>query len=201
MSDEILLDSYDQPNILFLRGCFLSDCNTIEDLFDERLAEAFMPENKLYDFKDITYDKIPKKFTTVENWVKKTNLKCWSCDCKFHNFPIFIPTSIERSDNPDRICGNMDVHGNFCSWNCAAQYINLHYTGYSKWEHHEMLKLLYKIFTGVEIDEIIPSHCKTNMEQYGGKQTQQEYRNELAKLNENHILSIKHSSIDNITKK
>lgn len=197
-STGLSLDSYDQPNILFLRGCFVSDCNSIEDLFDERIIDASMVDSEIYDTKDIVYDKIPKVFTSVSEWIQQTNLKCWSCDCNFHNVPIFIPTSLEKSDDTDNICGSMDTLGNFCSWNCAALYINLHYMGSNRWEKHELLKLLYKIFTKTTIDEIVQSSPKTNMEQYGGKQTQQEYRNELMKLNDKYYTSIEHSSIENI---
>lgn len=201
MGDELKLDSYDQPNILFLRGCFLEDCNSIEDLFDERLVSESMPENKLYDIKDISYDKIPTYFTLIDKWTKKTNLKCWLCDCNFHNMPIFIPTVIENSDNLDSVCGRMDVLGNFCTWNCASAYINFNYKGHTKWEKHEMLKLLYKIVTGKKIDEILPSPRKTIMKQYGGNKTSQEYRNMLTKLNERYSVSIKHIGINNLINK
>lgn len=193
------LDSYDQPNILFLSGCFLSDCSSIEDLFDEQLVNQ-LPENELYEVKDTVFDSMHRTFTSVDTWVKKTNLKCWSCDCNFHNAPIFIPSSIERSDVVGQLTGSMDTLGNFCSWNCASQYINIHFTGNSKWEKHELLKLLYKIFTGTTIEEIIESPSKTIMEQYGGKKTQQEYKDNLLKLNNIHKTSIRHNSITYISK-
>lgn len=194
------LSSYEQPNILFLRGCFLRGCSSIEDLFDEQLVKQSMPENELYDVKDIMFDKIPKQFTSVDKWVKKTNLKCWSCDCNFHNVPVFIPTSVERSDSVGQLTGSMDTLGNFCSWNCAARYINTYFTGSEKWEKHELLKLLYKIFTGNSIYEIVPSPPKTLMKQYGGKMSHQEYRETLIKLNDTYRTSIRHNSIDHISK-
>lgn len=194
------LDNYNQPNILFLRGCFLSDCSSIEDLFDERLVIQSMPEDDLYDVKEVVYNDIPRHFTSLDSWVKKTNVKCWSCDCNFHNVPIFVPISLERSDIEEKKCGNMDTLGNFCSWNCAAQYINLHFNGCEKWEKHELLKLLYKIFTGSTIEEIVESPPKTMMKQYGGKKTQQEYREELSTLNDRYNTSIHHNSISHISK-
>ena len=197
---ELSLDSYDQPNILFLRGCFLGDCNSIEDMFDEQLVNQSMTECEIYEMSNTIYDEIPKTFTTKEEWTKKTNLKCWSCDCNFHNVPVFIPNSLERSESVDNTYGNMDVLGNFCSWNCAAQFINLYYTGTEKWEKHELLKLLYKNFTGSTIDEIVPSPPKTQMKQYGGKKTQKEYRDMLITLNDSYITSIRHNSIDHISK-
>jgi hypothetical protein len=179
------LDSYDQPNILFLRGCFICDCSSIEDLFDEQLVKQSLPESDLLYANTIVYDSIPKQFTSVDLWIKKTNLKCWSCDCNFHNAPIFVPASIERSETIDQLTGSMDTLGNFCSWNCAAQYINTHFAGNKRWEKHELLKLLYKIFTGDIIDEIIQSPPKTNMEQYGGKESQYDYQQNLLVMNNN----------------
>jgi hypothetical protein len=194
------LNSYDQPNILFLRGCFINDCSSIEDIFDEQLVSQSMIERELYDVKEIVFDTIPKIFTGVETWIQKINIKCWSCDCNFHNIPVFVPSSIERSDNVGQLTGSMDTLGIFCSWNCAAQYINMFFTGCEKWEKHELLKLLYKIFTGKTIEEIIPSPSKTIMKQYGGNKSQQEYRENLIKLNETYKISIKHNSIDYIIK-
>ena len=193
------LSSYDQPNILFLRGCFIGDCNSIEDMFDEQLVNQSMPECELYQISDTLYDEIPKRFISKEKWINNTNLKCWSCDCNFHNVPVFVPASLERSDNVEQLCGSMDVMGNFCSWNCAAQYINLHFTGSEKWEKHELLKLLHKIFTGSSIDEIVPSLPKTLMKQYGGKKTSQEYRETLMTLNDTYKKSIQHNRIGNIS--
>lgn len=194
------LDTYDQPNILFLRGCFLGDCNTIEDLFDERLIGGLVPNQEIYDVKDITYDKIPKYFTCEKSWITKTNLKCWSCDCNFHNVPIFVPTALEKSDDIDNICGRMDVLGNFCSWNCASLYINTYFSGSDKWEKKELLKLLYKILTGTTITEIPPAPHKTSMRQYGGSKTCQEYMENLIKLNSTFMSAIKHNSISHISK-
>jgi hypothetical protein len=193
------LDSYDQPNILFLRACFIGDCSNIEDLFDEHIVNQSNLDPGFYDIKDIEYDQIPERFNGIETWIQNTNLKCWSCDCNFHTIPIFIPASIERSDNVGQLTGSMDVLGNFCTWNCAMQYINLHFTGEEKWEKHELLKLLCKIFTGVLINDIIQSPPKTIMQQYGGKKTQQEYRENLTGLNDSYRISIKHNGINNIT--
>jgi hypothetical protein len=157
-----------------------------------------MTERELYDVEDIVFDVLPKTFTGIETWIQKTNLKCWACDCNFHNTPVFIPSSIERSDTVGQLTGSMDTHGIFCSWNCAAQYINLYFSEDEKWEKHELLKLLYKIFTGNVVDDIVPSPSKTIMKQYGGDKSQQEYGDNLTKLNDNYKISIKHNSINHI---
>lgn len=194
------LGNYNHPNILFLQGCFLEDCSSIEDMFDEQLVNQSFANTEPYDVKDIVYDTIPKRFTSLETWVKKTNLKCWSCNCNFHNVPIFVPSVLEKSENTGQICGHIDTIGNFCSWNCAAQYINLYFTGIDKWEKHESLKLVYKLFTGKHIDDIVPSPSKTCMLHYGGKMTQQEYRESIISLNTMYKSSIHHNSIEHIQK-
>lgn len=194
-----MLGSNNQPNILFLRGCFLSDCKTIEDIFDARLMIGESDKNSFEEFKEIKYDKIPKTFTGVENWIKQTNLKCWFCDLNFYNAPVFIPTSLEDSANSTSVCGNMDVMGNFCSWNCAAGYINIHYTDDRKWEYHELLKILYKTFTGKSIEDIIESPPKTKMVQYGGNMTQLDYTEEVSNLIAKNNMSIIHGKLEFIS--
>ena len=198
-SKKMNLDSYDQPNILFLRGCFLSDCKSIEDMFDARVMDEAMPEGKLYESKEIEYDTLAKKFTTLEAWASTTNLKCWTCDCNFYTIPIFVPNNIERAKDSTKLCGSMDVIGNFCSWNCASHHINIYFTGSKRWEKHEFLKVLYKIFTGgVITEDIAPSPPKTNMVQYGGSQTLEEYRAGIYEMSSKYAMSIQSSSMDKI---
>lgn len=194
-----VLESYDQPIVLFLRGCFICDCNSIEDLFDERIIDAAMTENELYSMSTrVVYDSIPTTFSSIESWKKKTNLKCWSCDCTFHSVPIFIPTSVDRPGVPGAPHGRMDVLGNFCTWNCAAGWIDLHFSRGVKWERLELLKLLYKIFNGREISDIMKAPSKTCMEQYGGGKTRGEYTKDLSLLDDTYNTSMRNNDIDNI---
>ena len=191
------LDSYEQPNILFLSGCFLEDCNTIEDLFDEKIINESLQDARIYEINSIVYDKIPQTFTTVEEWPKKTNLKCWSCDRNFNTMPIFIPLTLIQSDDPKKRCGAMDPLGNFCTWGCAAQYINLYFPS-EKWEKHSFLRMLYKMVTKEHIDEIVAAPLKTEMHQYGGKLTSKKYSELLVDLNSAYKTAIQHNSIDNL---
>jgi hypothetical protein len=91
----------------------------------------------------------------------------------------------------------MDPLGNFCSWGCASLYINLYFTS-DKWEKHGYLRLLYKIFTGEHIDEIIPAGPKTDMRQYGGNKSPREYRESLMDLNETYKTAIQHNRMDSL---
>jgi hypothetical protein len=200
-----MLQSYASTSILFLRGCFPEDCDSIEDLFDARILDATL-DDEAYDMKKVMYDSIPHKFVEFKSWPRTTNLLCWTCDSSFHNIPIFIPCSIEPSaagianDEKKTVIGSMDVLGNFCSWNCAAAYINTTFKGTDKWERHEFLKILYKRFTQEGITEIVPSEPKTVMEQYGGFKTRQEYREKLEAANDKYETALQHNSMEHIKK-
>jgi hypothetical protein len=175
MNDNILLCNYEQPDILFLRGCFVSACNNIEDLFDERLVES-CSNTKIYDTHDNKYNNIPRVFTSLDSWIKKTNVKCWSCTLTFDTIPLFVPTAISDPIAPTKTFCDMDVLGNFCSWACSSRYVHISSDSHVKWERYEMLKLLHKIMTGTRVSEIEQAPCPTIMVQYGGKSTKQEYK-------------------------
>lgn len=195
------MNSCDQPNILFLRKCFLRDCGTIEDMFDERLIDQTISEDILYKNIQVNYNEIPIYFTGVETWIKKTNLKCWFCDCCFNNIPIFIPDIVITTIENNVKKFNISTIGNFCSFNCAAAHIELHYASNKKTEKHNLLKLLYKIMnSGMIIHEIIPSPPKVLMQQYGGRLTNTEYSNIVLSLTENNNSFVEHNDIKNISR-
>jgi hypothetical protein len=191
------LDISTHTNIMFLQGCFLDDCDTIEDLFDEKLMHECNTEHKTYDIESIQYDKIQPKFVNITLWSKHTNIKCWMCDCSFQTVPIFIPSTIDKdTDNTEYI----GVIGNFCSWECASLHINLYFNADERWEKHLLLLHLHKIFTGKQVDEIVPAFHKTAMVQYGGDKTVNEFREQLSHLNNNYNTAILHNSIDQVSK-
>lgn len=178
----MLLNTYEHPNILFLRGCFLDDCESIEDMFDERIMRSVADENCAIS-DSIIYDDIPLVFTSVDKWIKKTNLKCWTCDCTFHTVPIFVPNTMEISKDVYPQIVKMDVIGNFCAWTCASYWIHLHYTRDEKWEKLKMLNHLYKLFTNKSVNYIEKSPQKTCMVQYGGHVTVSKYKEMIAGMN------------------
>lgn len=192
--DQLCLGAYDQPNVMFLNGCFLQDCNTIEDMFDERLVTQSSNDN-IYNIDKIVYDKIPKMFETNDKWLEKTNIKCWSCSCLFYTIPITSPSALHKENSNIK----MDIDGIFCTWGCASQYINVHSKGVEKWERHELLKKLYTIITGKIIDSIEPSPPKTIMIQYGGKKSQKEYMDIIHALNPGEKITTRLSLDYNIT--
>ena len=172
--------NYDQPFILFFQGCSLCDCRTTDDMCDEQMLKR-LEENEL-DLRIVIYDKLPKKFTGMQDWPETTNLRCWTCDNNFISPPVFIPESIDRSTSVIGY-GDISTIGNFCTWNCASRYIATYYNGNNRWEKDAMLRLMYKIMTGLDIDIIQPSPPKTIMVQYGGTITQKEYYQMIEDLN------------------
>lgn len=193
------LVNYEQPNILFLKGCFLSDCSNIEDQFDERLINESRVNEK-YDIEEIVYDKIPDRYESFSEWKKNTNIRCWTCDCHFYDTPKFLPLIIHPSMEPSKQHSGMDVHGNFCSWPCAATEIELYFSP-KKREMYDMLYFLYSEFNdGKKITFIPPARRKIEMSHYGkGDLTIKKYKEKNLEIMNKYISSIKNCKIKNIS--
>ena len=178
---------------LFLQGVFKKDCKRIEEMFQDKLmVENIKPQETK------VYDKIPVNFTTLNNWLKSTNLCCWYCNRTFKNRPWFEPQSIEPISetsngvlldyNELKKCINKKslsivVNGIFCTCNCVRAYIDLHTNELSdKLNKIAMLKYTYEIFMGKPIPDIQPSPPPTNMIQYGGSLTPLEYQQKIDNL-------------------
>jgi len=192
------LFSFEQPSILFLKGCFLSDCSNIEDQFEERLINESRVTEK-YDIEEIVYDKIPDRYENINLWKKITNIKCWTCDCHFYEVPKFIPLIIHPSTDPSKTHGGMDVYGNFCNWTCAATEIELYFAN-RKREMYDMLYFLYSDFNdGKKIVFIPPARRKIEMLQYGkGNLTINEYKEQNKEIMKKYISSINNSKMKNM---
>ena len=188
------LSEYEAPSILFLEGCFLSECSNIEDQFDERLM---IESRDTYDIDEVVYDKIPARYIDFKSWRKKTNLKCWACELHFYEVPKFLPLVIHPSRDPAKQHGGMDVHGNFCSWPCAATRIELYFK-HKKRIMYDMLYFLYFDFCGKRISFIPQAIDKTEMKQFGGSMSISEYKKKNAELIEKHTSSINNSKIKNM---
>lgn len=159
---------YKRPNILFLKGCFITDCYNIEDVFEERILDLI--DNCELDTKK--YDKIPAYFISPTEWPTHTNILCWNCDCKFDTYPKFIPKSISLSSN------RIPVYGNFCSWSCALSHIFIYFKE-DRWEKCELLKYAYNIFNIDGFDKVLVSPSKYKMVQYGGSMNMIEFKSKL----------------------
>lgn len=185
--------------ILFLQGVFKKDCRKLEDMLQDKLmnVSASPPQ----DIK--TYDKIPVSFTTVDKWIKSTNLTCWFCHRTFKNRPWFEPQSIEPVSEgeignilgPDEVKNSVNtkshciiIHGIFCTCNCVRAYINLHTKDLTeKLNKVAMLKYVYELFNGKSIPDIQPSPPPTDMVQYGGTLTTTAYQQKIDSLDAAYI--------------
>lgn len=180
--------------VLFLPGVFKKDCQLIEDMFRDKL----LIKDKKVD--DKVFDKIPSCFTTLENWPKKTNLKCWSCHRYFNSIPWFEPQAIEpiclgsvgkflSSVDMKKLTNqkiyNIPAKGNFCSCNCVQEYIDRNTKDLSdKINKKKMLEYVYMLIKGKKIIDIRPSPHYTNLKQYGGNYSETEYQHKIDSLEE-----------------
>jgi hypothetical protein len=188
---------------LFIPGVFKTDCVKIENTFHDRLLNVAENNGKIYD-------KIPMVFTDLESWPKSTNLLCWNCKRCIRNRPWFEPQSIDSHQtgkagvfvkanelNRGTVKNNsycINVRGIFCSPNCVVRYI---YTNARDMAERlnkiAMLLFVFEIFTGSSVQDIQPAPSFTEMLQYGGNLTEQEYQK---KLDDMHPMMIKQDNIN-----
>jgi len=63
--------------------------------------------------------KLMSGFDTV--WPNHSEYDCWNDGCPFKTAPVGIPEGIKLNDKGEWV---FDCYGNFCSYNCAARYLN-----------------------------------------------------------------------------
>ena len=167
---------YKPPCILRLTGVRISDYVPVEDIADERLLEL-EPTSET----DVcTYDAIPPTFTTIDRWPATTNLRCWQCDERFDTPPCFVPTHVREVTRPGAPDSQIEfgVHGNMCSFVCAELWISTQYAGDAErqWRARDNLAIVYFMFTGRRTACIRPAPNKTEMREYGGVLSADEFR-------------------------
>lgn len=106
---------------IIFEGIFLSDLESIEDIFESRIEEESTyggEENMGTELmNEYMYDRsIPEKFTTMEDWPQKVRIHCWYCGLRIDHIPAFLPLNINKD-------GSCDVEGMFYSWDCVLSYI------------------------------------------------------------------------------
>jgi hypothetical protein len=190
------------PKILFIKGVFKKDCQT-DDIFDKRVLEGSIDDiddiNPLIDESNLNcgqftnYEKLPNIFNDIETWKKNTNLCCWNCTLQFTSTPVFIPKVIEPvtiKNKGDREKSNskkfsISVHGVFCTFGCAKQYIETRNYSYSdRVEALNKIRLLHKLFYNTKMKEDIKYPLPIQLKQYGGDLTVSEFRENINKCSE-----------------
>jgi hypothetical protein len=174
--------------VLFLQGVFKTDCQRIEDIHERNIIPKLHKQH-------VQHDKIPTVFTTLESWPKSTNLFCCYCHRQFTSIPWFEPQSIEPISigqtgkflTPAEVhCAKNEkrfsiiVRKVFCTENCAIAYITHNtFDICERLNKIEMLKFVYYLFTGKNINNIKESPDPTEMIQYGGNLTPEEYQKKI----------------------
>lgn len=155
---------------LDIKGVFCRELPAPDDVFElkytEHIHRLVLP----------TYDVLPQRFNGLETWPLRTNLQCWHCTLIFDTRPIFVPS------NP--VGDSYAVIGNFCSWNCAAAYIDDNMHRDSKLDARHLLYILCYRFTGKKVQFIVPAPARHVLKIYSGPDgmTPGEYRDNLTKL-------------------
>lgn len=190
------------PKVLFIKGIFKKDCLS-DDIFEKKILEnsnitqltmdcttiqptidnPFGQDDNTTFF--VNYKKLPSVFETIDTWPKTSNLLCWNCSRKFKTIPVFIPKVIEPIILKNKIdrdkltnkCFSISVHGVFCLFACAVQYVETHdYSISDKVEITNKLRLLYKLFySGTKVPDFNNYPSPLRMKQYGGNLTIEEY--------------------------
>ncbi len=176
------------PNVLRLTGISLEDYRSSEDLLDERLIESAEarppPLEKDKPEQGHPYSKIPKVFTEFKNWPKTTNLKCWMSGLNFDTAPVFVGTHI----TPTEAGVEIGVLGNFYTFSHAADYIDTPSPPEERSRLREILCTVYKLFTGKTIYHIEAAPKKTEMIEYGGTLSREDYLKKVMALDAKHGL-------------
>ncbi len=179
--------------VLFLPGVYKTDCDRIEDFFHERLLHGSDADAKIFD-------KIPMIFTDLDSWPKSTNLLCWNCRRSVKGRPWFEPQSIDplhRGNPGEFIPANkldksgaktaaycINVKGCFCSPNCVMRHILTFAKDLAdRLNKISMLLFVYELFVGRKVADIQPSPLITEMVQYGGPYSEQEYQKKIDDAN------------------
>lgn len=176
------ISNFVEPYILFLKGVSLDDIISIEDLFNKEIIEAdrnIIISNDKKKEEELLWDKIPQTFTSLENWPKNTNIRCWFCTLKFKSVPWFIIKSISNTQDGKV----MNVKGNFCSCGCLMGFVKKNYSNREHFDIYHNVYTLYTILTGKKKMTIKPSPDIYNLKLYGGDMTIEEYREELERVN------------------
>ncbi len=145
--------------IIFIEGVYTSD---ISDIFADSLSEDSNSDSE----RDVSkYDIIPNKYTGLSEWPLTTNVICAHCGMTHSNPPVFIPKYFNTTSKKISITINKIL---FCSFPCAAKYIEDTSIGSERRNKHDMLKFVYKEFTGNDIAEIPLAPNRSEIDIFAG---------------------------------
>lgn len=161
---------------------------TARDSFDDNLDASPM----LID--SANYALIPHSFVDLAHHPKSTNLLCWHCALPFVCTPRFIALDSARAiaRTPGSEDGASDatvatewvIDGNFCSWACAAAYIDDNYRDQKKWSLQQNLSVVRAQIDNCPIRAVKRAPNRTIMSAYVGSRgiSQHDYAQRVAEL-------------------
>lgn len=171
---------------IFFKGVMIDDNMPTEEMYETQFNDIIERDCAI---EEPLYEQIPTVFTSLSDWIKTTNIRCWNCDLNFSDIPVFVPKSIEPYSRSYKSRGSryiMSTEGCFCSFHCAMAYINAMFIDiHEHINRRSMLLLLFKEFYGISLKEIKPAPKKFDMIQYGfNTVTPYDYRNAIEALKE-----------------
>jgi len=115
------------------------------------------------------YEQIPTTFIDANTFVKQTNLLCWHCGLSFNCAPRFVALDFHRFINSAGVeSREWIIEGNFCSWACAAAYIDVTYSDSKKWALQQNLALIRSQIDSVPVLPIQCAPARISMRAYCG---------------------------------
>lgn len=194
---------------LFLQGVYKEECRG----FDDMIKDKMYSDEPIYT--NITFDKMPTMFTTLDSWPKNINLCCWWCERIIKKAPLAMAVSIEPLSNSNTgMIGNIvtnaelkrkhdgkhvviNTEGVFCIENCVQAYINLHSKDLAeKHNRTEMLKFLSEKIRKKVVLNIQPSPSPYIMSKFCGEGgiNEQEYQHLIDMLDVAYIKELEDST-------
>lgn len=169
-----MLDEDDEfeEYILFIENVKLADLIKNNDQVDDNLIDLLKEKS------GENYNKIPPIFKNIDEWPKRTNLKCWYCSLNFDSIPIFIPIHCYLNNISNK--QEFDVLGNFCSFNCAKSHLDIFFK--DNFIYSKNLLILYNIINNKQVIDIESAPDKFDLNIYGGHLNQDEYKNKIHNL-------------------
>ena len=143
-SNEKFLSSYEETYSYSSYHTETTDININKDV-ESKLNKILMnynlsPNNYLYE--QINNISAMNEFTSLNTWIRSTNILCWWCKHNFTATPVAIPNYL--------IDNTFHCQGCFCSFNCSLAYI------YKENEDINtkivLLKKMHQQINGTELD-------------------------------------------------
>ncbi len=151
-------------NIILLNGIKMSDINRKNKKNNGVPLRDSLSKIHRSETNKISYTSPPDKITSIQSWIKSTNLYCANCKRKHSNVPIPIIHYL-NDDNSMILYGQLLC----CSFPCAQRFINYNFSIYEKSVKTTLLKRFYTLLTGQTINVIKESLDPYRMLYYIGE--------------------------------